>query len=96
MKYRKTFGHNVRVLRTAKGFSQEAFAFACNFHRTYIGSVERGECNISVDNMERIAAALNVELPDLLRQDTIVIRSADGAHLLTGDIKRLARLLSQR
>lgn len=49
-----------------KGISQEAFAEACGLHRTYIGSVERGERNISIDNMELIAFALDVQLPDLL------------------------------
>ena len=43
-----------------RGFSQEAFALACDFHRTYIGSGERGKCNIPVENMERIATTLNV------------------------------------
>jgi DNA-binding XRE family transcriptional regulator len=64
---RNRFGANVRLLRTSKGLSQEAFAHACGLHRTYIGSIERGERNISLDNMERIAAALEKELPDLRR-----------------------------
>ena len=95
MSYRKAFGANVRTLRAAKGLSQESFAFDCNFHHTYIGSVERGECNISLDNMERIASTLKVDLPNLLRLDVIVIRSKDSAHLLVGGRERLARLLSQ-
>lgn len=63
---RALFGANVCLLRKSKGFSQEDLAEACGLHRTYVGSIERGERNISIDNMERIAAALGVDLPELL------------------------------
>lgn len=66
MNRRTLFGINVRALRTAKGLSQEVLAEACNLHRTYISSIERGERNISIDNMERVASALAVDLPELL------------------------------
>lgn len=65
---RKLLGENIRALRRAKGLSQEKFAFACNLHRNYIGSIERGERNVSIDSMERIATTLGVELSDLLRR----------------------------
>lgn len=65
--HRKLFGANVRALRTTKGLSQEMLGEASSLHRTYIGSIERGERNISVDNMERVADALGTPLPDLLR-----------------------------
>lgn len=58
----------MRAFRLAKNLSQEELADDCGLHRTYIGSVERGERNISIDNMERIAAALGVELRDLLKK----------------------------
>ena len=61
------FGAVVRRLRTAKGYSQESFAEACGLHRTYVGSVERGERNVSIDNMERLADSLAMVLSDLLR-----------------------------
>lgn len=64
---RELFGINVRSLRMTKGLSQEKLGDACSLHRTYIGSIERGERNISIDSMERIATALGVEVPDLLR-----------------------------
>lgn len=64
---RKLFGTNMRSLRLAKHLSQEKFADVCNLHRTYIGAVERGEVNISIDNMERIAAALGTTVADMLR-----------------------------
>ncbi|MBK7616775.1 MAG: helix-turn-helix transcriptional regulator [Burkholderiales bacterium] len=62
------FATNVRGRRQALGLSQEALADAADLHRTYIGSIERAERNVSIDNMERIALALGMDLIDLLRQ----------------------------
>jgi transcriptional regulator with XRE-family HTH domain len=53
-------------LRTARGLSQEDLAELANLHRTYVGSVERGERNISIDNMEQLATALGVQLREML------------------------------
>jgi len=64
---RKVFAANVRRLRKAAGMSQETFADECGLHRTYIGSIERAERNVSIDNVERIANALKVEGWELLR-----------------------------
>jgi len=47
-------------------YRRRKLAELSDLHRTYVGSVERGERNISIDNMERLAAALGVELGDLL------------------------------
>ena len=63
---RQRFGANVRRLRQAKGLSQEGLAQMAGIHRTYIGAVERGERNVSIDNMERIAAAVGASIADLL------------------------------
>lgn len=57
---REKLGRAVRRLRSGAGYSQERFADACGVHRTYIGSVERGETNISLDNIERIARTLRL------------------------------------
>lgn len=54
--------------RELRGFSQEALAEAAGLHRTYVGSVERGERNISLDNIEKFSRALGVEVPELLRR----------------------------
>lgn len=59
---RQIFAHNLRRLRIQRGFSQELLADLAGLHRTYVGSVERGERNISIDNMERLAKALDCSL----------------------------------
>ena len=62
----KRFGENVRWHRTNKGLSQEALADLSGLHRTYIGGIERGERNISLVNIVRLANALEVEIIKLL------------------------------
>lgn len=65
----KHFGDRVRQLRKQRGFSQEALALACELDRTYIGGVERGERNISLLNIYKIADALNVKAKTLFDVD---------------------------
>jgi transcriptional regulator with XRE-family HTH domain len=62
------FGQAVRRRREALGISQEALADAAGVHRTYIGSVERGERNISLRNIIRLAAALGCGAADLVAE----------------------------
>jgi transcriptional regulator with XRE-family HTH domain len=59
-------GHRVHELRTARGLTQAALAERCALHRTFIGSVERGERNVSILNLRGIARALRVPLTELL------------------------------
>jgi transcriptional regulator with XRE-family HTH domain len=59
------FGERVRELRKEKSLSQEALALVCDLDRTYIGGVERGERNISLINIYRIAEALGVAVKEL-------------------------------
>ena len=61
------FGERVRVLRQLRGLSQEALALAAGLDRTYVGGVERGERNVSLINIQKIAQALDVSPADLLR-----------------------------
>ncbi len=61
----KRFGARVRELRQNKGLSQEELALACGLDRTYVGSVERGERNISLVNIHLIASALRVPMRTL-------------------------------
>lgn len=60
------FGDNVRERRRALGLSQEELADAAGLHRTYIGSIERAERNVSLDNIDRISAALSATAAQLL------------------------------
>ena len=63
---RMRFALRLRALRKERGLSQEDLADLAGIHRTYVGSVERGERNVSIDSMERLALALKVDLSQLL------------------------------
>jgi transcriptional regulator with XRE-family HTH domain len=65
----RAFGRNLWAYRKARGWSQEAFAERLGFHRTYVGDLERGERNLSLRSVERIAARLGVEPMALLAGD---------------------------
>lgn len=67
VKLRKQFGESVRIIRNKLGLSQEELGFKANIHRTYIGAVERGEQNVSLDNIGKIAKHLSVKIADLFR-----------------------------
>ncbi len=62
---RRKFGIRVRELRKKLGLSQEELGFKANIHRTYVGAVERGEQNVSLDNIGRLAKYLKVTLSEL-------------------------------
>lgn len=61
------FGRRVRELRRSKGLSQEGFAAECGLDRTYMGGIERGERNLALRNIERIADSLGISLSELLK-----------------------------
>ena len=61
------FGHRVRELRTAQGYSQEGFAAVCGLDRTYMGGIERGERNVALRNIGKIAEALGISIAELMR-----------------------------
>jgi len=63
------FGLRIQAERSRKGFSQEDLAEAANLHRTYIGSAERGERNVSLLNIYKIANALDIPVSALLTDD---------------------------
>ena len=62
----KQVGLNIKKYRQRKGWSQEELAFEADLHRAYIGQIERGEKNIGLVNLEKIAKALNIDICKLL------------------------------
>lgn len=78
---RQIFSRNVRKVRIAKGLSQEDLAELSGLHRNYVGGVERGERNIAVDNMDKIAKALSTTIPKLLQNPSSPAKfSKGGSH----------------
>jgi transcriptional regulator with XRE-family HTH domain len=65
---RAALARNLRRIRASHGLSQEALADLAGLHRTFVGSVEREERNISIDNVARLAGALGVTAADLLSE----------------------------
>ncbi len=60
------FGKRVRAIRAERGLSQEDLALRCDLDRSYIGGVERGERNVSLVNIHKIAKALDIRSRELL------------------------------
>lgn len=65
------FGLQVRRYRKKKGISQEELASISELHRTYIGAIERGERNVSLNNVEKIASSLDVAVIDLFQNQEV-------------------------
>lgn len=66
---RMILSNNIKTYRTKLNISQEELAERCCLHRTYISDIERCNRNVSIDNIEKIAKALNVSPSDLLKED---------------------------
>jgi len=62
----KRIGIAIRGARLQKEWSQEQFAFECGLHRTYVGAVERGEKNLTLKNLVRMAKALDTSASELM------------------------------
>jgi transcriptional regulator with XRE-family HTH domain len=69
----KEFGNRVRELRLEKGYSQEKLAELASLHRNYIGMVERGERNMTLLNIKKLARALNIETKELFEQPDLFL-----------------------
>ena len=67
----KRIGLNITLLREKQGLTQEKLAELAGLHRAYIGQIERGEKNIGLKNLEKIAKALDVEVHVILSVNTI-------------------------
>jgi transcriptional regulator with XRE-family HTH domain len=64
---RVRFGRRLREIRQERGLSQEELAFKAGLHRTYVSSAERGQRNVGLVNVERLAQALDIDICELLR-----------------------------
>jgi len=83
---KQLIGDRVRVLRKAQGLSQEELGFKANLHHTYIGAVERGERNISLDSLQKIAHGLGVDAGKILEP---VVNKEDVGKMRTYVAKEL-------
>lgn len=67
MDIKKKFGKKVKLLRIERGWSQEKLALSADLDRTYIPSIEKGERNVSITVVEKIAKALNINVSELFK-----------------------------
>lgn len=67
MDIKKKFGKKLKQLRTEKGISQESLALSADLDRTYIPSIEKGERNVSITVVEKLAKALNVSITEFFK-----------------------------
>lgn len=63
----KKLGKRIAELRRKRGFSQEGFAHECGIHRSYMGAVERGEKNITIQQLTKIAKYLKISFTELFK-----------------------------
>ncbi|NHN28545.1 helix-turn-helix domain-containing protein [Paenibacillus agricola] len=70
MEFKKLLGSRIRALRKANGLTQEQLAERSEIHYSYIGGVERGDRNISVDTLEKLLIALDIPAYELFRFDS--------------------------
>ena len=77
-KLRINLGRVIRARRVFQGFSQEAFAGKIGVHRTYQGAVERGEQNVTVETLIRIADGLNTKVSELFAEAEKALKPQTG------------------
>jgi transcriptional regulator with XRE-family HTH domain len=82
----RALGDRIRELRKRAGYSQEGFADAAGVHRTYMGTLERGEANVSLGNLQKISKALGITLSELFR--TVEKRAEGLRKALTKRVER--------
>ena len=63
----RALGERIRELRKKAGYSQEGFADAAGMHRTYMGTLERGEANVSLANLHKISKALRITISEMMK-----------------------------
>lgn len=104
---KEQFGQRLRQYRKAKGYSQETFAPVCGMHRTYIAGIESGKRNISIENIYRLAEALDISVSELfdftrpIHQSFIITVNGENffldsskelSHELKDEIERICKL----
>jgi len=77
-------GDRIRELRRNKGFSQESFADHCGLHRTYMGGIERGEHNLTVQTALTIASGLGITLSKLFTGLEDLVKTQSGDPVIAG------------
>lgn len=65
--YRSQLGKRIRKLRSERGWSQEEFADICALNRSYMGRIERGELNLTLDSLQKVAKGLGLSVSALLK-----------------------------
>jgi transcriptional regulator with XRE-family HTH domain len=65
--YRKLLGSRIRTLRERRGWSQEEFAAICDVNRSYMGRIERGELNLTLESLEKVGRGLGISVSALLK-----------------------------
>ena len=75
---KEVLANNIREYRKLSGISQEDFADLCGLHRTYIGSVERSERNVTLGTLEVIASVIGVSVPQILTEGLMEHDGKDG------------------
>ena len=65
--YRKLLGQRIQKLRDQEGWSQEEFAARCGINRSYMGRIERGELNLTLETVQKVAKELNETVSALLK-----------------------------
>ncbi|RKP56263.1 XRE family transcriptional regulator [Cohnella endophytica] len=91
-KVQRLVGARIREIRKQKGWSQEALAEHAGFHYSFIGSVERGQRNISLTNLEKLASTLGVEVHQLFAYSKAMPEGDDKDPLFQEIIDMLIRL----
>jgi len=89
------FGNGVRSLRKAQGLSQEKLAEKADLHYTYVGAIERGERNLSLSAIKKIARGLQVNISELFIFDTFK-KTADESELIKAEIMKLLASLDTK
>lgn len=92
----KQLGANLRRHRKERGLSQEAFAEVIGYHRTYVGGLERGERNISLRSLERLAELLEVDALDLLETMPELDAPGDAGDKIIAPHQRIASSVDER